>query len=132
MKPTGGTQPDLFGAQEPRQHKRTRQTSRQVYRKRREMDRQLESHGRETSRGAVLRCLSAYWNYFQRSPTAYELWQWARARGERFRDVNAIRPRLTELIAEGLVEPRAKRPCGVTGTVAHTWAVREAGSREPR
>lgn len=89
--------------------------------------------GRETRAGAVLRLLAWHWNVTQESPTASELWQWATAMGTRiFRHVGDLRPRLTELVAAGLVEPRSRRVCRVTGANVWTWAVREAGSREPR
>ena len=39
---------------------------------------------------------------------------------------------LNELMRLGLIEPRGKRVCRVSGEVATTWAVREIGSREPR
>jgi len=123
-------QPDLVPR--PRAHKRQRQSAREVYRQQRAVDVTKAARGQETREGQVLRTLAAHWNATQRSPTALELLEWARARGERVFDVNSIRPRLNELVARGLVEPRAKRRCTVSGKTVWTWAVREIGSQEPR
>jgi hypothetical protein len=114
----------MFDERPPRQHKRSRQTSRQVYRELRES---LE--GRE---GQVLRLLAWHWNERQTSPTALELLKWAREKGESLFDVNSIRPRLRALFERGAVAPRAKRTCAVSGKTVWTWAVREIGDQEPR
>jgi hypothetical protein len=121
----------LFGPP-PREHKRQRQTAREVYRRQRAKDIQRAEQGRETRVAQVLRILAWHWNVTQESPTSYELFRWATARGERLLDVNSIRPRINQLVARGLVEPRGKRRCRVSGEIATTWAVREAGSAEAR
>lgn len=123
--------PEMFSPS-PRFHKAARQTSRQIYREQRDRDREREAAGRETRRGRVLRILAAYWNRWQHSPTASELFMYAAERAEPFRNVAELRPRLTELVRMGLVEPRSRRRCRVTGATVCTWAVREIGSREPR
>lgn len=120
------------GLEGRRVHKRQRQTARELYRRQRARDVALEAAGRETRRGAVLRLLAWHWNVTQESPTANELLAWARARGESLFDINSIRPRLHELVNAGLVTPQTKRRCRVSGQIVHTWAVREAGSKEPR
>lgn len=123
----------MFGQDTPRKvWKRQRQTAREVYRRQRADDTTRAAAGRETRKGQVLRCLAAYWNRFQVSPTALELLAWMLSSGERVRDVNDVRPKLHYLFKDGLVEPRAKRTCSVSGMTVWTWAVREAGSREPR
>lgn len=122
----------FWGQAEPRPHKRVRQTSREVYRRQRTEDRQKAEAGKETREGQVLRLLAWHWNETQTSPTALELLTWARAKGERLFDVNSIRPRLNALVQAGLVEPRAKRTCDVSGMTVWTWAVREIGSLRPR
>ena len=124
--------PEMFGSSLPRQHKAARQTSREVYRRRRAVDKALEVDGKETSQGRTLRLLAAYWNRHQHAPTAYELYRYGAERDEPLQDVNSLRPRLTELLKLGLVWAHHKRVCRVTGKVAMTWSVREAGSVEPR
>lgn len=124
--------PDVFWPNVPRRHKAARQTARDVYRRRRSVDQARERAGIETSCGRVLRILAGYWNRFQHSPTALELLAYGQARGERLVDVNSVRPRIRELVQAGLVEPRAKRRCQVSGQLVWTWAVREAGSKAPR
>lgn len=126
-------QPGLLETAVPRlPHKRARATSRQVYREQRATDKVREAAGLETRRGCVLRLLAYYWNIRQVSPTASELFEFAEQRGERFRNVAELRPRLTELTEAGLIEPRGPRTCRVTGATVRTWAVREIGSQEPR
>lgn len=115
----------------PRVHKRQRQTARTVYKRQRAIDVEKAKGGKETRSGQVLRCLAAWWNRFNTSPTALELLAWMRERGEPVFDVNSIRPRLKELVDRGLVEPRAKRQCIVSGQTVWTWAVREVGSKDP-
>lgn len=113
--------------------KRQRQTAREVYSVRREQDKANAEAGHETREGQVLRLLAAHWNYTQCSPTARELFVWAvNVRKEQLDDINSIRPRITALVEAGLVEPRDKRRCAVSGKTVHTWAVREIGSKEAR
>lgn len=123
-------QPDLVPT--PRRHKRQRQSAREVYRQQRAVDVEKAAAGKETREGQVLRCLAWHWNATQQSPTALELLAWMRARGEPVFDANSVRPRLTTLLAEGLVEVRTKRVCAVSGKTVGTWAVREIGSQEAR
>jgi len=99
--------------------KRVRQTSRNVYK--------LDRERLEGKRGQVLRILAAYFNEKQVSPTALELLNWSLARGEKFFDVNSLRPRLTELENAGLIATGPARKCAISGKVAHTWHVREVG-----
>lgn len=70
--------------------------------------------------------LGALWHWCKvnapRCPTAYELFEHMKARGEAF-DLNSVRPRLTELHDRGLVETAAKRKCAVSGKAALTWKV---------
>ncbi len=122
----------FWSQDEPRPHKRQRQTAREVYRLKRAEDQAKAKAGAETRQGQVLRLLAWHWNQTQVSPTALELLAWAREKGERLFDVNSIRPRLRELVESGLVEPRAKRRCVVSGMMVWTWAVREIGSQEQR
>lgn len=118
---------------QPKVWKRQRQTAREVYRVRRAEDVAKADAGKETREGQVLRLLAAHWNFCQCSPTARELFVWAvNVRKERLDDINSIRPRISALVDAGLVEPRGKRRCGVSGKVVHYWAVREIGSGEPR
>ncbi len=53
-------------------------------------------------------------------PTAYELFMRLRAEGA-VRDLNDVRPRLTELKADGRVLDMGTRRCTITGRSAHTW-----------
>ena len=53
-------------------------------------------------------------------PTAYELFTHLRAQGAA-RDLNDVRPRLTELKADGRVLDMGTRRCTITGRSAHTW-----------
>lgn len=114
--------------------KRQRQTARAQYHRQRAIDeeKQVEGHQAETRCQQVLRILAAYWNAKNESPTALELLEFGRQRGERLFDVNSIRPRLFELVETNLIEARGKRKCRVSGVMVHTWAVREMGSAEPR
>ena len=57
-------------------------------------------------------------------PTAYELFHEMHDI-DRARDLNSVRPRLTELQDLGLVERIDKRACSVTGKLAWTWGVKE-------
>lgn len=125
----------IYGQNEPpprRLHKAQRQTARMAYQLKRDQDQAKAKAGKETREGQVLRCLAAWWNRYQTSPTALELLNWMREQGESVFDVNSIRPRLKKLVDQGLVEPRVKRRCIVSGHTVWTWAVREIGSVEPR
>ena len=53
-------------------------------------------------------------------PTAYELFTHLQAQGA-VRDLNDVRPRLTELKANRRVLEAGTRPCTITGRSAHTW-----------
>ena len=69
-------------------------------------------------------------------PTAYELFVRLRAQGA-VRDLNDVRPRLTELKADGRVLDVGTRRCTITGRSAHTWrpalrVPRQAASRGAR
>lgn len=107
--------------------KRQRSTARAVYARRRSEDQAKAAAGKETREGQVLRLLAWHWNATQTSPTALELLRWAREQGEVLFDVNSIRPRLNELVEQGLVESAGKRRCTVSGQTVHTWRVREVG-----
>lgn len=122
------TQPSLLDLPVPRPHKRQRQTAREVYRVQRAQDTVKRAAGKEDREAQVLRCLAAFWNARQFSPTALELLDWMMAHGERAFDVNSVRPRITALVAKGLVEARCKRQCHISGKTVHAWAVREIGS----
>lgn len=127
------TLPGVFEDAQPPRHKPVRQTARAQYHLRRDRDIAAAEHGRETGTGAVLRLLARHQNQREHGATAYELFQFALEVGERrWRDIAAFRPRLTELSRLGLIEPYVPRPCRVTGAVARTWRVREAGTQEPR
>jgi len=123
-----------LSARDERPHKRQRQTARAQYHRQRAIDEEKQVEGRraETRCQQVLRLLAAYWNAKNESPTALELLEWGRQRGERLFDVNSIRPRLFELVETGLVEARGKRRCRISGVMVHTWAVREMGSEASR
>lgn len=128
------TQPSLLDAvvREERPRKLQRQTARAVYARQRDDDRAKAAAGKETREGQVLRCLAAWWNRYQTSPTALELLAWMRANGEPVFDANSVRPRLTRLTELGLVTPGEKRACRISGKFVHVWKVREAGSLPPR
>lgn len=53
--------------------------------------------------------------------TGYELTQAMQAQGTA-RDVNDVRPRLTELHQSGAIVSAGKRPCRVTNKAANVWA----------
>ena len=126
-------QPEPVETPQPKVWKRQRQTAREVYRVRREQDKADAAAGHETREGQVLRLLAAHWNATQHSPTARELFVWAvNVRKESLDDINSIRPRISMLVDQGLVEPRAKRRCAVSGKTVTTWAIREIGSAETR
>jgi hypothetical protein len=124
---------DQVEAAQPKVWKRQRQTARQVYHLRRDEDIAKAARGEETREGQVLRLLAAHWNATQCSPTARELFVWAvNVRQERLDDINSIRPRISMLVDQGLVETRQKRRCAVSGKTVNTWAIREIGSKEAR
>lgn len=124
--------PDVLGPRAPRQHKRARQTSRECYRLQRARDEARAKAGHETRAGQALRILAWHWNVTQTSPTSLELFDWAVAHGEKLFNAASFRPRLNWLLQHGLIEPRAKRKCAISGALASTWGVREIGSAEPR
>jgi hypothetical protein len=137
MHTAAAPQPKQMGlldtvTREVRPHKSQRSTARAVFHAHEASERAKASAGKETREGQVLRLLAAFWDARQVSPTALELLQWATYRGERLFDINSIRPRINALVAKGLVEPRAKRKCQVSGQVVRTWGVREIGSIEAR
>lgn len=106
-------------------HKRQRGTARGAYAlKRAESQRRAEA-GQETREDQVLRCLSAYFNRFQRRPTALELLRWMKNKGEGVFDINSVRPRITALVKAQVVTSYAKRPCRVSGMTVCTWGAKE-------
>lgn len=119
------TQPTLLDdiSRRERPWKRQRDTARAVYAAQREQDTAKAEQGQETRQGAILRLVAAYWNRHQQSPTALELLEWAKDRGERLFDINSLRPRLTELTLRGLIESAGKRHCHVSGKKVHAWRV---------
>jgi len=106
-------------------HKRQRDTSRGVYLAIRERDELRATEGAGTREAQVLRCLSAFCGDTGYWPTALELLSWMRNTGESVFDANSIRPRLTALVASGLVEAGGKAPCPISGKTVHTWGVRQ-------
>lgn len=74
---------------------------------------------------AVLMGLRRCIAWYQRNPTSYELlefMQTQRIGGDRVKDVNSVRPRLTSLKAKRrVVADDEKRRCTVTGRMANTW-----------
>ena len=64
--------------------------------------------------------LSALETWAGAPPTAYELFTHLQAQGA-VRDLNDVRPRLTELKADGRVLDVGTRRCTITGRSAHTW-----------
>lgn len=106
-------------------HKRQRATAVAVHNLKRDEDKKKAAAGQETREAQVLRCMDAYWNRFQRRPTALELMRWMKNKGERVFDVNSIRPRITKLVSQRLVESKGKRPCRVSGQTVCTWGARE-------
>lgn len=106
-------------------YKRVRQTSRESYRRQRAIDVQKAKAGKETHRGRVLRCLAAYWNARQQSPTASELLAWMVERGECSNDPNHVRPKLNALVELGLVESAGKRTCSVSRQTVYVWRVKQ-------
>jgi len=78
-----------------------------------------ESAGRET---LVLDNLQRYRRAHGADPTAYELLRFLQIEHQTL-DLNAVRPRLTELEATGRVSKGDKRQCAVTQKRVYTWAV---------
>lgn len=68
----------------------------------------------------VLVGLNNYIAKVQVCPTAYELFEWLKLRGE-VRDLNSVRPRLTNLCEMGMVVMTTKRKCTVTGKTVYAW-----------
>jgi hypothetical protein len=72
----------------------------------------------------VLDGLIAYLQTRGDAPTAYELLCALRVSSDNpTLDVNAVRPRLTELEALGRVAKGDKRRCAVTGKTAYAWTI---------
>ena len=103
--------------------KRVRDTSRAVYAERRQRDKAKSEAGQETREGQVLRLLAAFCNYKQAWPTALELLHFGLSRGERLFDANSVRPRITAMVSQGLVESAGKRTCAVSGKLVTVWRV---------
>jgi hypothetical protein len=72
----------------------------------------------------VLQALLDFHRNCRSWPTAYELFAWMRQR-HLAKDINDVRPRLTELRDErhAVATEQKKRRCGVTGRSAFTWQV---------
>ena len=70
----------------------------------------------------VLDGLHGYRQRFGVYPTSYELLRFLQAESPTI-DLNAVRPRLTELKDAGRVETAGKRRCSITGRGAYTWTV---------
>lgn len=68
----------------------------------------------------VLEALHRFVRVQRYEPTAYELFHDMLGRDEVF-DLNAVRPRLTSLEKQRLVESTGSRSCRVTGKKAMTW-----------
>ena len=75
--------------------------------------------------------LSALETWQGTPPTAYELFMRLRAQGA-VRDLNDVRPRLTELKADGRVLDVGTRRCTITGRSAHTWRPALRVPRQPQ
>lgn len=106
-------------------HKRQRGTAVGAYVKRRDADKAKAAAGIETREAQVLRCLSAYFNRFQRRPSSLELMRWMQNKGEGVFDINSIRPRITALVAAKVVMAYPKRTCRVSGQTVCTWGAVE-------
>jgi len=68
----------------------------------------------------VLEALRRYAARHGSDPTAYELLRWMQVDRPAL-DLNAVRPRLTELKDAGRVRMAAKRRCTVTNKRVYTW-----------
>lgn len=110
--------------------KRVRQVSRENHRRLAAIHEQARKAGRETRTAAAMRIVAAFWNRFQRSGTCQEVFAFAKERGEPWPDIRAFAPRITALVAGGIVEYGTARRCSITGAVARTIRIREAGSKE--
>ena len=75
--------------------------------------------------------LSALETWAGTPPTAYELFARLRVQGA-VRDLNDVRPRLTELKADGRVLEAGTRACTMTGRSAHTWRAAPRAPQQPR
>jgi hypothetical protein len=71
---------------------------------------------------AVLEALGGYRHVHSTDPTAYELLRWMQINWPAL-DLNAVRPRLTELRDRHQVHTSGKRVCAVTQKLAYTWAL---------
>src|SRR5438034_11531016 len=70
----------------------------------------------------VIDALRRYWVAHGSDPTAYELLRWMQVENPVL-DLNAVRPRLTELKDAGHVRTTGKRVCAVTEKRVYTWAI---------
>jgi hypothetical protein len=70
----------------------------------------------------VLDALQRCSNHHRSDPTAYELLRWMQIERPTL-DLNAVRPRLTELKDAGRVRTGDKRRCAVTEQRVYTWRV---------
>jgi hypothetical protein len=75
----------------------------------------------------VLRALDAHIRLEGTKPTAYELLRFMQ-RWVPALDLNDVRPRLTELKEQELVEKVGRRDCKVTQKSANEWALTDRGS----
>ena|SRR5436190_14759810 len=69
----------------------------------------------------VIDGLERYRAHHRSDPTAYELLRWMQIENPAI-DLNAIRPRLTELKDAGRVSTTGKRRCAITEKRVYTWA----------
>ena len=75
---------------------------------------------RSTREFEVLEALRRYRSDRGTDPTAYELLRWMQTANPDL-DLNAVRPRLTELADAGRVRKSDKRRCLVTDKHVYTW-----------
>lgn len=80
------------------------------------------THREQSVWDALRRCTAA--------PTAYELFCKMQQAGTA-KDLNDVRPRLSDMAERGCVETVGKRPCAVTGKLAMTWRVKLAHPPQP-
>jgi Fe2+ or Zn2+ uptake regulation protein len=79
----------------------------------------------------VFEALARYWAEHHVDPTAYELLRWMQIANPVL-DLNAVRPRLTELKDAGFVQTGDKRCCAVTEKRVYTWhALSSPATRSP-
>ena len=76
---------------------------------------------RATREDEVLDALQRYRTHHGMEPTAYELLRWMQIQNPAL-DLNAVRPRLTELKDAGRTRTTGKRRCAVTEKRAYIWA----------